>query len=130
MAESTNSRYRYLAFKTAHYRRYRSGDKPGEPENILPTEVAVHGSYGALLFDPRWRSKRTQILQRDAHACVICSAKEDLQVHHRQYQFVLRNHQFRPPWDYDNEHWQLCLRLLLLNPSSSNINDLDFCLPI
>ena len=47
--------------------------------------MPAHGSYGGLLFDPRWRSKRAIILDRDFHCCVVCHSAINLQVHHRQY---------------------------------------------
>lgn len=59
-----------------------------------------HGSYGAKLFDPRWKAKRLSILKRDSNKCVNCSASESLQVHHRQYQFIKAIQSFRDPWDY------------------------------
>lgn len=59
-----------------------------------------HGTYGALLFDERWKSRRGEILFRDGRSCVICKGKEDLQVHHRQYHFIKSASKFKPPWDY------------------------------
>ena len=69
-----------------------------EPEH----EQAVHGTYGALLFDKRWKEKRLTILKRDGEQCVICKSKEDLQVHHRQYHFIKELNQFKAPWDYED----------------------------
>ncbi|MGF7039117.1 HNH endonuclease [Mucilaginibacter lappiensis] len=73
----------------------------------IPDKTAIaiydHGTYGALLFDSRWKERRSLILNRDGHRCVICSKSENLQVHHRQYHFVLSTNQFKPPWDYQNE---------------------------
>lgn len=63
-------------------------------------EFPAHGSYGSLLFDPRWKSKRVEIMTRDNECCVICKGKDDLQVHHRQYQFVNAESAFKMPWDY------------------------------
>lgn len=60
------------------------------------------GSYGALLFDPRWRAKREEILKLDNYKCVICGSTDELQVHHRQYHFVERLGVKKMPWDYDN----------------------------
>lgn len=69
----------------------------------------AHGTYGELLFDDRWRTKRAQILVRDNNQCVICNSTEELQVHHRQYHFVKVQNQFKPPWDYtDNLLITLC----------------------
>lgn len=41
-------------------------------------------------------------MQRDNGACVICKSRNDLQVHHRQYQFVKEDNAFRVPWAYPN----------------------------
>jgi 5-methylcytosine-specific restriction endonuclease McrA len=65
-------------------------------------QVQVHGSYGSLLFDPRWKARRAEIMARDSSCCVICRAKEELQVHHRQYHFVKAANAFKMPWDYAN----------------------------
>ena len=51
-------------------------------------------------FDPEWKAKREEILQRDSNSCVICKRNNELQVHHRQYHFIIRENQFKPPWDY------------------------------
>jgi 5-methylcytosine-specific restriction endonuclease McrA len=59
-----------------------------------------HGGYGASLFDPRWKAKRIEILERDGSKCRICSSKEVLQVHHRQYHFSRTLNAFKEPWDY------------------------------
>lgn len=61
-----------------------------------------HGSYGATLFDPRWREKRQRILQRDNNRCVICNAIENLHVHHRQYHFSKSLNRFKNPWEYSD----------------------------
>ena len=62
----------------------------------------THGTYGALLFDPRWRTKRSIILDRDGYKCIICGSSFGLQVHHRQYHFLANLKQFKPPWDYED----------------------------
>lgn len=61
-----------------------------------------HGGYGATLFDPRWKSKRKEILLRDGNKCVICKSEENLQVHHRQYHFSRTLNEFKNPWEYSN----------------------------
>jgi hypothetical protein len=101
-----HSLYRYLSFKEVQpYRRYVQREDPkGIGEHKLPDQPdpspATHGSYGALLFHPNWKSKRKEILSRDMHRCVHCKSEKDLQVHHRQYQFIVRENRFRLPWDY------------------------------
>ncbi|AOM80938.1 hypothetical protein BFS30_21460 [Pedobacter steynii] len=62
-----------------------------------------HGSYGALLFDRRWKDKRSSILIRDNNKCVICGFAEGLQVHHRQYLYVTALKKFKSPWDYSDK---------------------------
>ena len=61
-----------------------------------------HGSYGFLLFDPRWKAKRLEILERDMKRCVICKSENNLQVHHRQYHFSTILNSFKNPWEYEN----------------------------
>ena len=60
----------------------------------------IHGRYGASLLHPLWKGKRNSILKRDGFVCVNCKGTEDLQVHHRQYHFVLQENKFKDPWDY------------------------------
>lgn len=62
-------------------------------------------SYGELLTRPEWKSKRLQILARDNYTCQICGStdKKTLQVHHRQYHYVVRLCAFKKPWDYPDE---------------------------
>lgn len=102
----TNSRYRYFSFNDdAPFRRYieikqpPSGDQPVSSQT--PASPAMtHGSYGALLFHPSWKLRRQQILARDGHRCVHCKSDRGLQVHHRQYHFLIAQQRFRYPWDY------------------------------
>ena len=65
-------------------------------------ETPAHGTYGGLLFHPRWKEKRVEILARDNGRCVICSEPDDLQVHHRQYHFIKKQQCFKVPWDYED----------------------------
>lgn len=62
-----------------------------------------HGSYGALLFDKRWKHKREKIIKRDKSACKSCGKTHTLEVHHRQYHFIKKYRKFRKPWDYDDD---------------------------
>jgi 5-methylcytosine-specific restriction endonuclease McrA len=98
--------YRYLSFKEEQpYRRYvqhestKDTGKNNSSDDSNPSPP-THGSYGALLFHPNWKSKRKEILSRDMHRCVNCKSEKDLQVHHRQYHFIVRENRFRLPWDY------------------------------
>lgn len=105
MNDPTNSRYRYLNFKSASsYRRFRQEDKVLQIASLVPQQMYVpaHGSYGALLFRPEWREKREEILKRDSYSCVVCRGANGLQVHHRQYHFVVNENKFKPPWDYQS----------------------------
>jgi hypothetical protein len=97
--------YKYISFHDkAQYRRYVS---ESDSEKLLANEVAIedkvkdiHGSYGALLFHPRWKARRQQILERDHFQCVICKSNSSLQVHHRQYHFIVLKQEYKLPWDY------------------------------
>jgi len=62
----------------------------------------THGGYGATLFDPRWKARRKEIMERDHNRCVICQSEDNLQVHHRQYHFSGILNAFKNPWEYDN----------------------------
>jgi 5-methylcytosine-specific restriction endonuclease McrA len=60
-------------------------------------------NYGEKLFDPRWKIKRKQILNRDANKCVICKKDEGhMHVHHKQYHFIKRLQIHVDPWDYED----------------------------
>lgn len=97
------SGYRYLSFVNQQpYRRFiKAGDNLEKYQlQQFEPDLGVHGSYRHLLFDPRWKTRRKEILARDQQACVICKGKHELQVHHRQYHFVVRENKFRLPWEY------------------------------
>lgn len=105
MNDPTKSKYRYLSFSGAGaYRRYvrESGEHEMKQATapVKDHELPAHGTYGGLLFHPLWKSRRQEILARDAHRCVVCRHTEGLQVHHRQYHFVVRDNKFKDPWDY------------------------------
>ena len=105
MYDPTNSRYRYLNLKSnLVYRRFVQEGKrmqgPGLIQNDL--DVPAHGTYGALLFTPQWKARRLEILKRDNERCKICNSNNDLQVHHRQYHFMVTKNQFKLPWEYQD----------------------------
>ena len=55
-------------------------------------------NYAEKLKDPRWRSKRKQVLKRDKNRCRICGISgkiKILDVHHRWY------YPNKEPWDAD-----------------------------
>lgn len=83
------------------YRRYINITQNLEKEKQPVPDF--HGSYGALLFDKRWKDKRAKILTRDLNKCIICSLKDDLQVHHRQYHYVKSLKKFKAPWQYSDD---------------------------
>lgn len=106
MIDPTNSRYRHITLKSnLVYRRFvQEGKRMDGPGVVMNDhEVPAHGSYGALLFTPQWKAKRQEILNRDNQSCKICHSNNGLQVHHRQYHFVVARNQFRLPWEYPGE---------------------------
>ena len=111
MNDPTQSRYKYLNFKNnTIYRRFVQDDTDLKKNNLETklADIPAHGTYGALLFRPEWRAKRTEILTRDK-CCVICNSSDSLHVHHRQYHFVVRENKFKLPWEYsDNLLITLC----------------------
>src|SRR5437588_8592417 len=78
----------------------REDDSSGANAGDGSIDLPPHGSYGKFVFDPRWKSKRNVILARDNGCCVICKGSDELQVHHRQYQFVKAANGFKVPWEY------------------------------
>lgn len=91
---------RYQSIVSSRYQDHTQG-----PNGFVEAEDehVEHGTYGALLFDKRWISKRQEILNRDNHSCVICGVQDRLQVHHRQYHYIRALKKFKSPWDYDND---------------------------
>lgn len=53
--------------------------------------------YAKLLQDPRWKSKRLEILERDNNMCTNCRTTFGLQVHHTVYEGDAA------PWEYKND---------------------------
>lgn len=68
-------------------------------QNIPGQRQAI---YDKALLDPRWRKKRKLILERDGYRCMICKSDTQLEVHHRQYHFLLPLNVFKNPWEYEN----------------------------
>ena len=62
--------------------------------------------YRELLKDPKWISKRNQILSRDKNTCQFCGCQDKyMQVHHKRY--IKGN----KPWEYeDKDLITLCSR--------------------
>jgi 5-methylcytosine-specific restriction endonuclease McrA len=65
-------------------------------------DLKENNRYGALLFRKEWKEKRQIILNRDNHQCINCGAKENLEIHHRQYIFHTNIKRFSLPWEYSN----------------------------
>lgn len=86
------------------YRRHRQTEQRNIPEENPATIQATytHGSYGSLLFDPKWKTKRAVILHRDSYQCILCKENSNLQIHHRQYHFLHATQTFKLPWDYSD----------------------------
>ncbi|MBN1185871.1 MAG: HNH endonuclease [Bacteroidales bacterium] len=63
-----------------------------------------HGTYGGTLLDPRWKTKRQEILKRDNYKCVNCGSEAYLQVHHKQYHFSKSLNEYRNPWEYSGKY--------------------------
>jgi len=86
------------------YRRFKTtvSDKNGIASLEKQQDIA-HGSYGALLFDKRWKNRREYILNKDKYSCTVCSSQQDLQVHHRQYHYLKTEKKFKVPWDYPDQ---------------------------
>lgn len=108
MTTPGNAPYKYLQFKGGQsYRRYiqvrLAATSPStKPQELSTLHTNFHGSYGSLLLHPDWKAKRKVILRRDMYRCVHCHSDKGLQVHHRQYHFMISVHKFRLPWDYPN----------------------------
>lgn len=102
----THTLYRYLTFTDDEpYRRYIEVTKSHVKGNGTSAQTSgpagmTHGSYGGLLFHPRWKLKRIEILTRDMYRCIHCKSDKTLQVHHRQYHFIVSQQKFRLPWEY------------------------------
>jgi len=106
MKLTKSNTHKYLQFKNnAPYRRFVQKEATGavSADDLTKgesTDHLTHGTYGGLLFHPKWKEKRKEILDRDSHRCVICKSDKELQVHHRQYHFIVTLKQFRLPWEY------------------------------
>lgn len=101
MQQRTHQRYYYLKFKdNTIFRRYVSKTQEAPPVNHQ-AKLIYHGSYNVLLFRPEWKEKREEILNRDK-VFVICKSPENLQVHHRQYHYLIAEECFNNPREYSN----------------------------
>ncbi|HEX2846663.1 MAG: hypothetical protein E6Q24_18955 [Chitinophagaceae bacterium] len=107
MNDSQSNRYRYIRFMNDEpYRRFvrANGDLKHQQANTPTSFIMRHGPYvGGLLFRREWITRRKEILLRDQHRCRVCGSSQNLQVHHRQYHFVVRKNQFKLPWEYEDK---------------------------
>lgn len=97
-----NYRYSNLAQNSQKLSGRYTRQQSTAPLTVSSTrsDAPLHGSYGSLLFDPRWKARRMEIIIRDNRSCLICKDANELQVHHRQYQFIKSENAFKMPWDY------------------------------
>jgi hypothetical protein len=67
-------------------------------------------TYREMLRDPRWKAKRTIIVERDHHCCQICRCTDKtLNVHHLYYWPKKESGETAVPWDYpDSSLLTLC----------------------
>ena len=93
---------RYAGLTSSRYKDFTYGRNSFIKPTIDIRDNQNHGTYGALLFDERWRLKRKKIIERDNNCCVICKNSDSLQVHHRQYHFIKALQEFKSPWDYED----------------------------
>ena len=78
------------------YTRYIHVSKEETRKPLIKVDESIsHGSYGGLLFDKRWKLRRSEILLKDNNRCVICKEDNELQVHHRQYHFYKALNKFK-----------------------------------
>ena len=66
------------------------------------TQIIQVSSYQELKTRPEWKKKRQEILRRDHFKCRNCGKTSDLEIHLKQYHFVMRNACFKLPWEYRN----------------------------
>lgn len=86
------------------YRRYIDLTKSEEETKPEPTPAMddIHGPYKGALLHPKWKDKRAEIIIRDKNQCVNCGNQNDLQVHHKQYHFLLNENRYKFPWEYSS----------------------------
>jgi len=107
MNDFTSTRFSYIRFlNNEPYRRFIQvdGNLKQQSANMSSSFFRRHGSYtGGLLFRREWIARRQQILSRDQHRCRACASSQNLQVHHRQYHFIVLKNRFKFPWEYEDK---------------------------
>ena len=71
------------AFQEPLYTPYRAKTASHKRKRTKPT--ARQEAYGEYLKSPEWKAIRAERLEFDHYKCQLCSAKENLQVHHNNY---------------------------------------------
>jgi len=56
--------------------------------------------YKNLLLTKAWKIKRQEIIKRDKGMCVNCKSKRILNVHHKQYHYIMKTGNKINPWSY------------------------------
>lgn len=70
-------------------------------------------NYKEKLRDPKWLSRRREILDRDKHRCLLCGEKDNILLGHHAVLNVhhLRYEKDKEPWEYpDGDLVTLCQR--------------------
>lgn len=65
-------------------------------DKTLPNPAAID-NFSAQYKDPRWFSRRTEIIAIDRYLCRRCGASKTLEVHHISYQ------KGKMAWEYDDD---------------------------
>lgn len=79
-------------------------------------------TYEQLLQTEQWKDRRKEILERDNHQCLCCGAKDNLQVHHRQYHRDAISGEKIAPWLYAGKYFiTLCESCHQLGHKNFNI---------
>lgn len=81
-------------------------------------------AYQESLLDPRWRTLRERILQRDRFLCRSCGSSGPLHVHHRQYHRASTTGEWKKPWEYPE------MLLITLCDSCHQAGHQQFAIPI
>lgn len=64
-------------------------------EQAIKSEICRNKLYE----DPRWRNKRSEVLERDNHKCQICGCVAQ-EVHHIKY----KGNSYNEPWNIENDY--------------------------
>ncbi|MDE0483566.1 MAG: hypothetical protein OXI67_13375 [Candidatus Poribacteria bacterium] len=59
---------------------------------MLKNEYDYDSCYKRYLQSLAWDKKKTEVLERDNYRCVVCNSNSPLEVHHRTYDNIGREH--------------------------------------